>query len=306
MLRLCLTRCLAGVPALLLVTVLVFTVVRLIPGDPARILAGDFATDQAVAELRQRWQLDRPLPVQYAAYLAGLVRGDLGRSTATSLPVAGELGERFLRTLLLAGAAILVATGVGVTLGILSATHRASALDFAATALALAGVSTPIFWSGLILILLFSVELPWLPAGGTGSFAHLILPAVSLGLFGAGVIARQTRSSMLETLGEDYIRTARAKGLAERIVVYKHALKNALIPVVTVLADQFGRMLGGAILTETVFSWPGMGRYLIEAIAMRDYPVIQGIILVFAASFLVVNLLPDISYALLDPRVQPE
>jgi peptide/nickel transport system permease protein len=199
-----------------------------------------------------------------------------------------------------------VATSVGVTLGILSATHRASLLDFAATTLALAGVSTPIFWSGLILILLFSVELPWLPAGGTGSFAHLILPAVSLGLFGAGVIARQTRSSMLETLGEDFVRTARAKGLAERIVVYKHALKNALIPVVTVLADQFGRMLGGAILTETVFSWPGMGRYLIEAIAMRDYPVIQGIILVFATSFLVVNLLLDISYALLDPRVQPE
>jgi ABC-type dipeptide/oligopeptide/nickel transport system permease component len=306
MLRLCLTRCLAGIPALLLVTVLVFTVVRLIPGDPARILAGDFATDQAVAELRQRWRLDRPLPVQYAAYVAGLARGDLGRSTATSLPVAGELGERFLRTLLLAGAAILVATLVGVTLGILSATHRASLLDFVATALALAGVSTPIFWSGLILILLFSVELPWLPAGGTGSFAHLILPAVSLGLFGAGVIARQTRSSMLETLGEDFVRTARAKGLAERIVVYKHALKNALIPVVTVLADQFGRMLGGAILTETVFSWPGMGRYLIEAIAMRDYPVIQGIILVFATSFLVVNLLLDISYALLDPRVQPE
>ena len=306
MLRLCLTRCLAGIPALLLVTVLVFTVVRLIPGDPARILAGDFATEQAVAELRQRWRLDRPLPVQYAAYVAGLARGDLGRSTATSLPVAGELGERFLRTLLLAGAAILVATLVGVTLGILSATHRATLLDFAATALALAGVSTPIFWSGLILILLFSVELPWLPAGGTGSFAHLILPAVSLGLFGAGVIARQTRSSMLETLGEDFVRTARAKGLAERIVVYKHALKNALIPVVTVLADQFGRMLGGAILTETVFSWPGMGRYLIEAIAMRDYPVIQGIILVFATSFLAVNLLLDISYALLDPRVQPE
>jgi len=306
MLRLCLTRCLAGVPALLLVTVLVFTVVRLIPGDPARILAGDFATDQTVAELRQRWRLDRPLPVQYAAYVAGLARGDLGRSTATSLPVAGELGERFLRTLLLAGAAIMVATSVGVTLGILSATHRASLLDFAATTLALAGVSTPIFWSGLILILLFSVELPWLPAGGTGSFAHLILPAVSLGLFGAGVIARQTRSSMLETLGEDFVRTARAKGLTERIVIYKHALKNALIPVVTVLADQFGRMLGGAILTETVFSWPGMGRYLIEAIAMRDYPVIQGIILVFATSFLVVNLLLDISYALLDPRVQPE
>src|SRR6266478_4962204 len=306
MLRLCLTRCLAGVPALLLVTVLVFTVVGLFPEDPARILAGDFATDQAVAELRQRWQLDRPLPVQYVAYVAGLARGDLGRSTATSLPVAGELGERFLRTLLLAGAAILVATLVGVTLGILSATHRASLLDFAATTLALAGVSTPIFWSGLILILLFSVELPWLPAGGTGSFAHLILPAVSLGLFGAGVIARQTRSSMLETLGEDFVRTARAKGLTERIVVYKHAFKNALIPVVTVLADQFGRMLGGAILTETVFSWPGMGRYLIESISQRDYPAVQGAILVFAAAVVTINLLVDLSYGALDPRVRPE
>ena len=285
---------------------LVFGVIRLIPGDPARILAGDMATEETVAELRQRWQLDRPLPVQYAAYLGHLVRGDLGRSTATSLPVAGELAERFGRTLLLAAAAILVAATLGVLLGILSATRRGSGLDVVATVLALAGVSTPIFWSGLILILLFSVQLPWLPAGGTGGFAHLVLPAVSLGLFGAGVIARQTRSSMLETLGQEFVRTARAKGLAERVVVYKHALKNAMIPVVTVLADQFGRMLGGAILTETVFSWPGMGRYLIEAIAMRDYPVIQGIILVFATSFLVVNLLLDVSYVLLDPRVQPE
>jgi ABC-type dipeptide/oligopeptide/nickel transport system permease component len=306
MLRLCLTRCLAGVPALLLVTVLVFTVVRLIPGDPARILAGDMATEETVAELRQRWQLDRPLPAQYAAYLGRLAHGDLGRSTATSLPVAGELAERFARTLRLAAAAILVAATLGVLLGILSATRRGSGLDVAATALALAGVSTPIFWSGLILILLFSVQLPWLPAGGAGGLSHLVLPAVSLGLFGAGVIARQSRSSMLETLGQEFVRTARAKGLAERAVVYKHALKNAMIPVVTVLGDQFGRMLGGAILTETVFSWPGMGRYLIEAIAMRDYPVIQGIILVFAASFLVVNLLLDLSYVLLDPRVQPE
>ena len=306
MLRLCLTRCLAGVPALLLVTVLVFAVIRLIPGDPARLLAGDMATEETVAELRQRWQLDRPLPVQYAAYLERLARGDLGRSTATSLPVAGELAERFGRTLLLAAAAILVAATLGVLLGILSATRRGSGLDVVATVLALAGVSTPIFWSGLILILLFSVQLPWLPAGGTGGLSHLVRPAVSLGLFGAGVIARQTRSSMLETLGQEFVRTARAKGLAERAVVYKHALKNAMIPVVTVLADQFGRMLGGAILTETVFSWPGMGRYLIEAIAMRDYPVIQGIILVFASSFLVVNLLLDISYVLLDPRVQLE
>jgi peptide/nickel transport system permease protein len=259
-----------------------------------------------VRELRQRWQLDRPLPVQYGVYLARLARGDLGRSTATSLPVAPELAERFLRTLGLAAAAILIAAVVGGFAGVLGATRRASAIDYAATVLALAGVSTPIFWSGLILILLFAVWVPWLPAGGTGSLAHLVLPAVSLGLFGAGVIARQTRSAMLETLGEEFVRTARSKGLSERGVVYKHALKHALIPVVTVLGDQFGRMLGGAILTETVFSWPGMGRYLVEAIAMRDYPVIQAIILVFALSFLLVNLVVDVSYGWLDPRVRVE
>jgi ABC-type dipeptide/oligopeptide/nickel transport system permease component len=304
--RLGLTRLAAGVPALLVVTVVVFAVVRLIPGDPARILAGDFATEEVVRELRARWQLDRPLPVQYLAYLGGLVRGDLGRSTATSLPVAGELVERFGRTLQLATAAILVAGVVGGLAGVVGAIRRNTVVDYAATVLALAGVSTPIFWSGLILILLFAVQLPWLPAGGTGSLAHLVLPALSLGLFGAGVIARQTRSSMLETLGEEFVRTARAKGLPERRVVYKHALKNALIPVVTVLGDQFGRLLGGAILTETVFSWPGMGRYLIEAIGMRDYPVIQGIILVFAVSFLVINLVVDVSYGLLDPRVRVE
>jgi peptide/nickel transport system permease protein/oligopeptide transport system permease protein len=304
--RLALARLVAGVPALLLVTALVFGIVRLLPGDPARILAGDFATEDVVRELRERWQLDRPLPVQYGVYLAGLARGDLGRSTATSLPVGPELGERFLRTLQLAAAATLIAALAGCLAGVLGATRRATVTDYLATVLALTGVSTPIFWSGLILILVFAVWIPWLPAGGTGSLAHLVLPAVSLGLFGAGVIARQTRSAMLETLGEDFVRTARSKGLPERGVVYKHALKNALMPVVTVLGDQFGRMLGGAILTETVFSWPGMGRYLVEAIAMRDYPVIQAIILVFAVSFLVVNLLVDLSYGLLDPRVRVE
>ena len=301
-----LARLLAGVPALLVVTALVFAIVRLIPGDPARILAGDFATDQVVSELRERWQLDRPWPVQYVTYLRGLLRGDLGRSTATSLPVAADLGERFLRTLQLAAAATVIGVLVGGLAGVLGATQRASWVDYLATVVALVGVSTPIFWSGLILILLFSVRLEWLPAGGTGGLVHLVLPALSLGLFGAGVIARQTRSSMLEVLGEEFVRTARSKGLAERAVVYKHALRNALIPIVTVVGDQFARLLGGAILTETVFSWPGMGRYLIEAIAMRDYPVIQGIILVFAACFFVVNLLVDISYGLVDPRVRAE
>ena len=293
-------------PTLLAVSVCVFLVVRLIPGDPARLLAGDFATDQIVDELRARWRLDDPLPVQYAVYLAGLVRGDLGRSIATSTPVLPELRERFLRTLELALAAVALAALVGVAAGIVSAVRRASVLDYLATALALAGISTPIFWSGLVLILLFSVTLEWLPAGGSGTLRHLVLPALSLGLFGAGVLARQTRSGLLEVLGQDFVRTARAKGLPERLVVVKHALKNALIPVVTVLGDQFGRLLGGAILTETVFSWPGMGRYLIDAIGQRDYPAVQGAILVFAAAVVLINLLVDLSYGALDPRVRPE
>jgi ABC-type dipeptide/oligopeptide/nickel transport system permease component len=284
----------------------VFAIVRLIPGDPARLLAGDFATEQVVGELRAKWRLDDPLPVQYAVYVAGLARGDLGRSITTSTPILPELSERFLRTLELAVAAIVVAAAVGGAAGIVSAVRRASVTDYVATALALAGISTPIFWSGLLLILLFSVRLEWLPAGGTGTLRHLVLPALSLGLFGAGVLARQTRSGMLEVLGQDFVRTARAKGLPERAVVVKHALKNAMIPIVTVLGDQFGRLLGGAILTETVFAWPGLGRYLIESISQRDYPAVQGAILVFAAAVVIVNLVTDLSSGMLDPRVRPE
>ena len=283
-----------------------FAIVRLIPGDPARLLDGDFATDQIVDELRQKWRLNDPLPVQYAVYVGGVVRGDFGRSITTSTPILPELVERFLRTLELAVAGIVVAIVVGGAAGIVSAVRRSSLTDYVATALALTGISTPIFWSGLLLILLFSVRLEWLPAGGSGTLSHLVLPALSLGLFSAGVLARQTRSGMLEVLGQDFVRTARAKGLPERVVVVKHALKNALIPVVTVLGDQFGRLLGGAILTETVFAWPGMGRYLIESISQRDYPAVQGAIFVFAASVVVVNLLVDLSYGMLDPRVRPE
>jgi len=306
MLRLVASRLATGLPTLLAVSLLVFAIVRLIPGDPARLLAGDFATDQIVDELRARWRLNDPLPLQYAVYVGGLVRGDFGRSITTSTPILPELVERFLRTLELAVAGIVVAMVVGGAAGIVSAVRRSSLTDYVATALALTGISTPIFWSGLLLILLFSVRLEWLPAGGTGTLRHLVLPALSLGLFSAGVLARQTRSGMLEVLGQDFVRTARAKGLPERVVVAKHALKNALIPVVTVLGDQFGRLLGGAILTETVFAWPGMGRYLIESISQRDYPAVQGAILVFAASVVVVNLLVDLSYGMLDPRVRPE
>jgi ABC-type dipeptide/oligopeptide/nickel transport system permease component len=305
-LRFVASRLATGLPTLLAVSLLVFAIVRLIPGDPARLLAGDFATDQIVDELRQKWRLNDPLPVQYAVYVVGVVRGDFGRSITTSTPILPELVERFLRTLELAVAGIVVAMVVGGAAGIVSAVRRSSLTDYVATALALTGISTPIFWSGLLLILLFSVRLEWLPAGGTGTLRHLVLPALSLGLFSAGVLARQTRSGMLEVLGQDFVRTARAKGLPERVVVVKHALKNALIPVVTVLGDQFGRLLGGAILTETVFAWPGMGRYLIESISQRDYPAVQGAILVFATSVVVINLLVDLSYGMLDPRVRPE
>ena len=306
MLRLIGGRLITGLPTLLAVSLLVFAIVRLIPGDPARLLAGDFATDQIVDELRQKWRLNDPLPVQYAVYVGGVVRGDFGRSITTSTPILPELVERFLRTLELAVAGVVLAAVIGGAAGIVSAVRRSSLTDYVATALALTGISTPIFWSGLLLILLFSVRLEWLPAGGTGSLRHLVLPALSLGLFGAGVLTRQTRSGMLEVLGQDFVRTARAKGLPERSVVVKHALKNALIPVVTVLGDQFGRLLGGAILTETVFAWPGMGRYLIESISQRDYPAVQGAILVFAAAVVVINLLVDLSYGMLDPRVRPE
>jgi peptide/nickel transport system permease protein/oligopeptide transport system permease protein len=299
-----LRRLVTAVPTLLAVTLLVFLVMRLIPGDPAVIMAGELADAATLNAIRHKWGLDRPLPVQYGIFLANLVRGDLGVSLRTGLPVLAEILRRYEVTLVLAllGAAVAVTTGL--LLGILGATRAYTVWDYAGTVLALLGISTPVFWSGMLLILLFSVKLRWLPSGGTGSIQHFILPALSLGLFAAGVIARQTRSSLLEVLNQDYIRTARAKGLPGRLVVVRHALRNALIPVVTVIGIQFGRMLGGAILTETVFSLPGIGSFLVLAISTRDYPVVQGIVLVFAVSFVAINLAVDLSYALLDPRVR--
>ncbi len=304
MLRFLTQRLLIAIPTLLLVTLLVFMIVHLIPGDPAQILAGDMATPQAVAELRAQWGLDRPLPVQYLAYLKNLIGGDLGRSTATHNPVTREIGDRYPTTLALAASGIVVAAFLGLGAGVLAATKPFSRWDYGSMILALTGVSTPVFWSGLILILIFSVWLGWLPSGGTGSLRHMILPAFSLGLFDAGVIARQSRAGLLDVLGQDYIRTARAKGLAERMVVIRHAFKNAVIPVVTVIGMQFGRMLGGAVLVESVFSLPGIGRLLITAISQRDYPVIQGICLLLAASFVIINLAVDVAYGFLDPRIR--
>lgn len=299
-----LRRLLTAVPTLLAVTLLVFLVMRLIPGDPAVIMAGELADAATLNAIRHKWGLDQPLPVQYGIFLANLIRGDLGVSLRTGLPVLAEILRRYEVTLVLALLGAAVAVGTGLLLGILGATRAYTVWDYAGTVLVLLGISTPVFWSGMLLILLFSVRLRWLPSGGAGSIQHFILPALSLGLFTAGVIARQTRSSLLEVLNQDYIRTARAKGLPGRLVVVRHALRNALIPVVTVVGIQFGRMLGGAILTETVFSLPGIGSFLVLSISTRDYPVVQGIVLVFAVSFVLINLAVDLSYAVLDPRVR--
>lgn len=247
--------------------------------------------------------LDEPLHTQYFVYMGNLLQGDMGRSAFTRRPVAVELYERFPNTLILTVAALGIATVLGMSAGIISATKRYSLFDNFVMLLALAGIAIPVFWLGLMLQLLFSVNLGWLPSSGMDTWRHLILPALTLGLATTALIARITRSSMLDVLGQDYINTARAKGLVERIVVYKHALKNALIPVVTVMGLQFGILLGGAVLTESVFSWPGVGRLLVDSILARDYPVVQGAVLVLALFFVLINLVVDIIYALLDPRI---
>ncbi len=291
------------IPTLLGVTVVVFLLIRLIPGDPARLIAGFTASEEDVAQLRIELGLHRPIHVQYAIFLQRLARGDLGLSAVTRAPVTEEVSSRLRATTLLAVSSILLAAIVGMTAGIVSATRQYSALDYAVMSIALFGVSIPVFWLGLMLMLLFSVYLHWLPAGGYGTSAHFILPTIALAAVSIAIIARMTRSSLLETFNQDYIRTARAKGAGRPAVILRHALKNALIPVITVIGLQFGALLGGAILTETVFAWPGLGRLLVNAITARDYPVVQGIVLVFAAMFALVNLLVDLLYAYVDPRI---
>ncbi len=292
-----------AVPTLLGVTVVVFALIRLIPGDPARLILGLQASEEEVQRLRVELGLDRPLYVQYARFFARLLRGDLGYSAVTREPVIGEIGSRLPATVQLAVSSIVVATLVGMAAGVLSATRQYSAVDYVVMTVALFGVSLPVFWLGLMLMLLFSVYLNWLPAGGYGTPAHLVLPTVALAAFSIAIIARMTRSSLLEVFTQDYIRTARAKGLHGRVVILRHALKNALIPVITVIGLQFGALLGGAILTETVFAWPGMGRLLVSAITARDYAVVQGVVLVFAGLFTLVNLVVDVLYAYVDPRI---
>ncbi|MDQ3397466.1 MAG: ABC transporter permease [Deinococcota bacterium] len=297
-------RLLAALPSILGVIVIVFLMVRLAPGDPALLLAGEFADQATVQRIRERFGLDEPLLVQFGIFMGDLVQGDLGRSTRTRRPVTSELANYFPNTLELALGAMAVALLIGIPAGIVSAVRPHTLFDYVATLGALIGVSMPVFWFGLLAILFFSVNLGWFPVAGRGTLAHLVLPAVTLGTGTAAIITRMTRSSMLEVLNQDYVRTARAKGLANRLVINKHALRNALVPVVTIAGLQFGTLMAGAVLTETVFSWPGIGQLLVTSILARDYPVVQGAVLLIAVSFIFINLLVDLIYGTIDPRIR--
>jgi peptide/nickel transport system permease protein len=331
MLRYIAHRLLLLIPVLLGVSLFVFLVLHLFTADPAAMMLGQHATAEQVEALRKQLGLDDPLYVQFWRFLTDMLQGDFGRSLMTRAPVMQEVLTRFPATIELALAAIVIASVVGITVGVISAVKQYSIFDYLSMVGALAGVSMPIFWLGLMLIILFSVILGWLPVSGrtdigldpasitnfyiidsilTGNWAaltaalrHLALPAIALAAYSTAIIARMTRSTMLEVVRQDYIRTARAKGLGERIVVYKHALRNALIPVVTVIGLQMGQLLGGAVLTETVFSWPGIGSLLINAILAGDYPLVQGCVIVIATTYVVVNLVVDVLYSYLDPRI---
>ena len=297
-------RSLLLIPTLFAVFTVVFLATHLAPGCPALLLAGDDATPEAIAAIKKELGLDQPLHVQYVRFLGRVLQGDLGYSLRTRRTVISEIMSRYPATLELAGLSLLLATTVGVTAGVISAVKQNSVYDNICMVGSLFGIAAPVFWLGLMLMLVFSVYLGWLPTVGRGDFSHIVLPAITLGAASTAVIARMTRSCMLEVLQQDYIRTARSKGLKERVVINKHALKNALIPVVTVIGLRFGVLLGGAVLTETVFAWPGVGRLLVDAIFWRDYPLIQGGVLLIATTFIIINLIVDISYSFLDPRIQ--
>ena len=303
-------------PVLLGVSLVVFLVIHLTPGDPAEVMLGSLATKEDLASLRTALGLDQPLHVQYLRWMSHVVRGDLGRSLWMKRPVLAEVLERFKATLVLTASALLLSTVGGIALGIASATRANSLLDRLSAIASLFGASMPVFWLGIVLMVIFSLWLGWLPAsgmfapyGGGGLrdlLAHLALPAVTLAAASVTIIARLTRSTMLDVLGQDYVRTARAKGVTEWAVVVRHALKNALIPIVTVVGVQTGYLLGGAVLTETVFAWPGVGTLVVQGILARDVPLVQGCVVVIALTFVLVNLAVDVLYAYLDPRIRYE
>jgi len=283
-----------------------FLLLYVAPGDPVQEMVGERADSATVARLRAQLHLNESLPRQFAYYAGGVLHGDLGKSYVTGRPITRDIAERFPNTVVLAVSAMLLAIAVGIPLGILSARYPDTWIDRVASVGAYLGISFPVYWVGLVLILVFAVALKWLPPSGfgNGNPVYLILPALALGTRSIAVLARQTRSAVLESLGADYVRTARAKGIPERAVVWRHALRPALIPVITVLGLDVGYYLTGSILTETVFSWPGLGRYVVNAIARRDLPAIQGSVLFLSVVFVVVNLLTDIMYAVVDPRVR--
>ena len=297
---------------LFLITVIVFTGVRMIPGDPARVMAGTEADESGLEEIRQKYGLRDPIPVQYLRWLGHALRGDLGESIRTRDSVLRLVGQKLPITLQLASYALLVALLIAIPVGVLAAVRRNTAWDYFASSVSLCGVSIPNFWLGIMLILLVSVRLRWLPASGFvpfvqdpwGNTQRLLMPAIVLGAALAAVLMRQTRNSMIEVLSADYIRTAYAKGLRTRIVVFRHAIRNGLIPVITIFGLQLGALIGGAVVTEQIFVVPGFGRLILEAVFTRDYPVVQGVVLITASSYVLINLLVDVSYSLLNPRIR--
>lgn len=296
---------LAGIlPVLLVISVFVFGFVHLLPGDPARLVAGPDATQRDVELVRQDLGLDKPLWVQYGRFLGNAVQGEFGRSMKSKRPVSQEIGERFMPTLYLTIVAMIWATLAGLLIGVASATKRGRWQDHVGMVVAVSGIAFPSFWLGLLMIDLFSVKLGWLPTSGYGTWQHFVMPSLTLGLGVAAVMARFTRSAFIEIAREDYVRTARAKGVPARLVVWKHTLRNALIPIITMVGLQFGFLLGGSIVVETVFSWPGLGRLLVDSVNYRDYTVIQAEILLFSLEFIVINLLVDVLYALANPEIR--
>lgn len=307
-----LRRLISGLPTLLLVTAMVFALTRVLPGDPARLLLGEEATPELVAQIREELGLNRPILVQYADWLWGLVRGDLGRSIRGNELVAPIIWQKLPTTLELSLFSLLVAIVIGIPAGVLAALRRNTAVDASVTVMALSGISIPNFFLGILLIYAFSIRLAWIPPSGyvepwvdlQKNLLLMLMPAITLGTALAGAIARFTRNSMLEVLSQDYVRTARAKGLEGRVVVYKHALRNAAIPVVTVIGLQLGGLLGGAVVTEQVFSIPGFGRLLVDSVFNRDFPVLQAVVLISALAVFLINVLTDLLYAAIDPRIR--
>lgn len=297
-------RIIGVIPTLIIVVTFVFFFVRLIPGDPARLVAGPQATIEDVQVVREELGLDKPIHEQYITYVTGLLKGDLGTSLRTKRPVAVEVSNRYANTAKLTLLALAWSTIVGVLLGVWSGRHRSRWQDYTGMTLAVSGISLPSFWVGFMLIMVFSVNLKWFPTTGADSLKSLVLPSIALGSSIAAIIARFTRSSIIEVLKDDYIRTARAKGLRERVVVWKHAFRNAMISVVTVVGLQFGFLLGGSVVTESVFAFPGLGSLLVESVNYRDYPAIQSLILIFSLHFVVINLIVDVLYAVLNPEIQ--